>query len=845
MAMYTIRMIKSGRTIVRKQVSGGSGRDAAVIQAQADVTYLLGDTLDNIGPNKISTKRVGKNLQVAIGKGNPDIPDLIIEGYFDFAPAAIAGGLAEGGQATYDLGLLSAPTTGSTATAPAATAVGDNHVAQANLPSEGIDKTTMLLAGLGGALALGGLAGGKGGGDKAAAPETVALAVVTTFAADGSKPAPTVTDYTDIGVKNVSITNLAAINSAIDVLPTSKVDNKANIQIVVDAYNKILAEANGSTPDATPGSNPSDSDYAAIGANIGLASSNPAALALLNDVIGNLTTTAIDTIAEINAIAAVIDKVMNTAAGVASPLSVADFALLGLPTTGAGAVNAVNLGAVNNAIGSAGGQIKVDTFAELSGLVSAVATIASYANDNTQVAPTLAQYTTAGITGITASNLGAINSAVDANATTGVDTNVELQTIVDTYNLILAEANGSAADATPAINPTAVQYATIGANIGLATSNAQALSLLNDVIGNLSTTAVDTVAEINTLAGLVDKVMNTAIGSASPLSVADYALLGLPTAGPGAVTAINVGAVNNALATAGGQNRVDTYAELSSLVSAVATIVSYADDNTLAAPTLAQYNAAGITGVTAANLSAVNRAVDANIATGVDTKAELQAVVNIAINPIIVQNPDDSYLIAAHGLGKFTNTGIEYADVNSLSAVHSAVDAQTVDALEHSNPVQSLLDAYHIAFVDPNGASTDTHLSGNPAASNYAAIGTSIGLASGGILNGTDLASSAFASLDSAVASMLTTATNRTAEIDAFGFVVEKVLTTASLSTGSGIPMAAIPMTDLLQLNVSTNLTNAGKEISAIFQAILDTPNTSSSVNTILALQAIVNANAT
>jgi hypothetical protein len=168
-----------------------------------------------------------------------------------------------------------------------------------------------------------------------------------------------------------------------------------------------------------------------------------------------------------------------------------------------------------------------------------------------------------------------------------------------------------------------------------------------------------------------------------------------------------------------------------------------------------------------------------------------------------------------------------------------------VDALEHSNPVQSLLDAYHIAFVDPNGASTDTHLSGNPAASNYAAIGTSIGLASGGILNGTDLASSAFASLDSAVASMLTTATNRTAEIDAFGFVVEKVLTTASLSTGSGIPMAAIPMTDLLQLNVSTNLTNAGKEISAIFQAILDTPNTSSSVNTILALQAIVNANAT
>jgi hypothetical protein len=43
MAIHTIRVIKGGRTVVRKQVSEGLGRtDAVVIKAEADVLYLLG-----------------------------------------------------------------------------------------------------------------------------------------------------------------------------------------------------------------------------------------------------------------------------------------------------------------------------------------------------------------------------------------------------------------------------------------------------------------------------------------------------------------------------------------------------------------------------------------------------------------------------------------------------------------------------------------------------------------------------------------------------------------------------------------------------------------------------------
>ncbi|MGA8514388.1 MAG: hypothetical protein WB821_06410, partial [Burkholderiaceae bacterium] len=177
MATHTIRIIKGGRTLSRKQVTEGLGRDAVVIQAQPDVTYLLSDMLENTGPSKIAAKRVGKSLHIAIGKGNPDAPDLIIEGYFDYPPAPIAGNLAEGGQAVYDLTSVTAPASATSAASSATPTTGvpgtgaSAPVAQASLASEGMDTTMWALVGLGGALALagsGGGGGGSGGGAEAA-----------------------------------------------------------------------------------------------------------------------------------------------------------------------------------------------------------------------------------------------------------------------------------------------------------------------------------------------------------------------------------------------------------------------------------------------------------------------------------------------------------------------------------------------------------------------------------------------------------------------------------------------------------------------------------------------------
>lgn len=1171
MAIYTLRVIKDGRTLTRKQVSDGLGRDAVVIPAQADVTYLLSDPLSNTGPSKISAKRVGKNLHVGIGKGSPDTPDLIIEGYFDFAPGVLAGAMADGSQATYDLGALSTSSV-PTASPSSGAVTPDGAVAQASLPSAGFDKSNMLLGGLG-LLALGGAGGG--GGSKSSAAVTSALSKVTDYAGDGTKPAPELGDYTAIGITGVNATNLAAINTsvdalsatnvdtkeklqavidayvkilaeangiasdatqanpisddyaliganigqaaanaaalslintvignlattavdtiaeinalaividkimnaavgapvtltvadfallglptsgpgainaanleainsaitsaggqakvdtyaelsalvtavativsyavdnkqatptaadyanagitgvsninlaainnAVDTLTASAVDTKAELQAVIDAYVKILAEANGSAADATP-ANPTASDYAIIGANIGLSASNPAALSLLNTVIGNLQATNIDTVAEINALAAVVDKLMNAAAGAPATLTVADYALLGLPTSGVGAVTAANLAIVNNAITNAGGQAKVDTYVELVALVSLIVTIASYADDNTQPAPTTNDYSNAGVSGVNSTNIAAINSAVDALNAVAVDTKDELQAVVDAYSKILAEANGSAIDATPSSNPLAEDYALIGANIGLSTTNSAALSLLNSIVGNLSTTSVDSIAEINALAVIVDKVMNAATGATASLTLAEYNLIGIPSNGPGAVTSANLAAVNNALSLVGGQLKVDTFVELNALITAVATIVTYADDNTQTVPTLANYLSAGITGVTAANLSAINSALDANSIGGVDTKAELQAVVDTynlilaeangaasdgtpgsnptaaqyaliganiglastnsvnltllndaiggltstaidsiaeindlaaAANAVIsgaagnaaptlaqlaalgingvtannilaiqnaiaatadsglqvdtmaelqavvttaanaaalsqtrIQNYASSNLNTAPTAGDYVNVGVTGVDASNLSAINSAVDALSSTGVDTVFEIQALVNAYRTILGEANGALPDATPLSNPTANDFLAIGASIGLASGGIESGNDLASSALALLDNSISGLNIAAVDTVAEINALGSAVDKVMNLAKLGTGATIPVGGLTMADLTLLGIDTSLADTAAEVNAILRAIIDSADSGAGVNTIQALQALVNANA-
>ena len=675
MAIYSIKIIKDGRVLSRKQISKGLIQtDAVHLQAGADQAYLLSDALlENKSPSKIQTRRVGQSLHIALNNSSIAAPDVVIDGYFDFAPGPLLGTLGDGTTAAYDMNQVIALSQGEANVTTASSASAESGLIDPK-PYGGF--SALQLAGAAGVGVAALAVGGKGGGSSEVTAAQTAQTRINAYAADGSAAAPSVIDYGTVGVSGVTATNVAAINSAVDGLSAAEVDSLAKLQIVVDAYNKILSEANGSTADASPGNNPTGAQYAAIGANIGEAATKPENLTLLDDVLANKSAVDVDTIAEINALALAVNAVMTSAAGGVA-VTLAQLALLGVTN-----VTTENLANVQAAIAATPDSgTSVNTLASLQAIVSTAAsltTLGNYAANGASTAPALTDYTQIAVTGVSATNLVSVNSAVDALAAADVATKAQVQNVVDAYTKILAEANGAAVDATPTSNPLAGDYAAIGANIGLAATNNFTLTLLNDVVGGLTSTAVDTVAELNALAAVVSKVIASAAGAAAGLSVADFASLGVATAGAGAVTSVNAAAVSEALSQVSGQNKVDTLAELQMLVTAVATIVTYADDNTQVAPPQVTYSNAGLTGVTSSNLAAINSAVDANTAASVDTKAHTQAVID-AYTAILAE---------ANG-----NAPDVTPLVNPSAAQYSAVGANIGGASTHAEGLALLNDA--------------------------------------------------------------------------------------------------------------------------------------------------------
>jgi hypothetical protein len=264
---------------------------------------------------------------------------------------------------------------------------------------------------------------------------------------------------------------------------------------------------------------------------------------LLNSVLGQAQPGDVNTHAELNALATTVDQLMTlaaTPAGQALPstpgLTPETLAQLGL--TG---VTADNLAVILAAIAaSADNGSGIDSLAELQALVDAAITsytnslnaIGAYAGTSSLPAgsttPSVSQYTDAGVvltnTSVSQQTLvDAVNSVLATSVVTAADVNTtaQIQQIVNAYVKILGEANGATADATPGSDPTVDDYTLIGVDLGVAATNVNALSLLNDIVGTKSTSEVDSVSKLDTIADIVDRLMAVASGK---ISAADSTL---------------------------------------------------------------------------------------------------------------------------------------------------------------------------------------------------------------------------------------------------------------------------------------------------------------------------------
>lgn len=257
----------------------------------------------------------------------------------------------------------------------------DTDAAQDPENTQDDDDDLWLLLLLGGGLAA---AAGGGGGGTAPAPAPpdpaiqAALNLIRDYAEANTASAPAVPvgtapqviTYNQALVSGVNAGNLASMNDALTTLAVdgARADTTPEVQLIVDGYNRIRAEADGLVPDNTA-VDPSSADYAAIGAEVGGAATGDAeSVSLLNDVIGRKTVADVDTVNEINAFGSITERILQTAAGgvPGTALTVADFDTIGV--TGVRSINLADLLAIIASTADSGTE--VDTVPEIQALLN-------------------------------------------------------------------------------------------------------------------------------------------------------------------------------------------------------------------------------------------------------------------------------------------------------------------------------------------------------------------------------------------------------------------------------------------------------------------------------------------
>ncbi len=599
---------------------------------------------------------------------------------------------------------------------------------------------------LGGAALALGLAGGGGGsggsssssnsggnnsGNNNGAPGAIpstpenSLALIQAYANDASQTVPTHQDYTLVGVNGVTTNNAGSINSVLATtsITAAQVGTAADIQGIVDAYASLMALADGQDNTLTS-ANPADSVYALIGVT-GVDSAAKARL--LGDVIDKKATTDIDTIPKIQALVEAVTAVLQGAAGGTGP------SLGQLQSLGVTGVDASNLSIALQAIANtANDGSDVDTLGELQNVVNAgqataqtsVNIIQAYALANTSpdpaaplgIAPTLSDYSATSVTGVTLQNIDAINDALATSSVTDVQVNSisKIQALVNAYLAVLSAADGVANNATTASTlPTQTQYGLIGIT---GVDSASTARLLGTKLDGLNTADVDLTRKIQSLADAASAVVKAAFGVAGLTQSQVSTDLGIT-----GITADNWPALLQAIAnTADDGAGVDTLAKLQALVTttgnaltaARSVITTYANANGGTAPALTDYSDAGVSGVDNTNLAALNSALASVsvVGTGVDTTAELQAVVN-AYNALLsaadgVNNINNNQNPAQAQYGLIGVTGVNSNEKTSL--LGDVIDTKNKTDIDTIAEIQNLADAVAAVMSGAAGGTAPT-----------------------------------------------------------------------------------------------------------------------------------------
>ena len=357
-------------------------------------------------------------------------------------------------------------------------------------------------------------------------------------------PEPTVDEDGNV-VQAEGTENILLHEAVISALSTSAVlgedvDTAAKLQSVVDGFAHILMFS--AMPDAADSVEPTTSDYQAVGAMTAGALSDHG-IALLNDIVANKPVTTIASTPMIESLAATVDGLMAMTGG--GP-ELGEEALGALHELGLRSLDTDDLEQFYNLLASSTKE-EIDSVEELRGLameaarLNALERLRVYADDpDNQPAPTRRDYQLNDIAVDDPLWIDAFNDALAGDSLVldadNAQALTELQSITDAYGAILSEANGSLADVDSDSDPSAGEFAAVGASraqavMDGANDSPKTAALFMDALKDQETGDVAQVADLDNLATAATRLMESILSPdqdiADPVTTEDFDRLGI------------------------------------------------------------------------------------------------------------------------------------------------------------------------------------------------------------------------------------------------------------------------------------------------------------------------------
>ncbi|MDT7520759.1 Ig-like domain-containing protein [Rhodoferax sp. TBRC 17660] len=570
--------------------------------------------------------------------------------------------------------------------------------------------------------------------------------------------------------------------------------------------------------------------------DIGVTGIDAGNIASINDALKGLPGANKDTAAEVQGIVDAYRKVLGVADAVAGNTDAANLpSLADYGKIGVSEVTTVTQAALLGSVIDGKNKVDADTVSEIKALALASNAVLEAAASANGASLSMAQLEQLGIKGVTADNLAAVRQAIANSADDGsaINSLSKLQSVVSATTTQVASvltglqsysgANGQSA-------PTTQTYK----DLAVTGVDADNIASINDALKGLPGANKDTAAEVQGIVDAYRKVLAVAdavagnTDAANLPSLADYGKIGVSE-----VTTVTQAALLGSVID--GKNKVDadTVSEIKALALASNAVLEAAASANGASLSMAQLEQLGIKGVTADNLAAVRQAIanSADDGSAINSLSKLQSVVSATTTQVAsvltgLQGYSGANGQSAPTTQTYKDIGVTGVDADNIASINDALKGLPGANKDTAAEVQGIVDAYRKVLGVADAVAGNTDAANLPSLADYGKIGVS---------EVTTVTQAAL--LGSVIDGKNKVDADTVSEIKALALASNAVLEAAASANGASLSMAQLEQLGIKGVTADN--------LAAVRQAIADSADDGSAINSLSKLQSVVSATTT